>query len=118
MNDKTIFEEDKSFTLRNTLKFTIINPLIPDPTKWSNTFKLFVGNLPTNGLSVFVDLWGWCLKVVSAIFYQIFIFHQMIAFQKLRKMFFISSKKLFSFSRYLNFYISVSPSLSPCHPLP
>ena len=27
----------------------------------------------------------------------------MIALQKLRKMFFISSKKLFSFSRYLNF---------------
>ena len=38
------------------------------------------------------------LKLVPAIFYQIFIFHQMIAFQKLWKMFFISSKKLFLFS--------------------
>ena len=39
------------------------------------------------------------LKLVSAIFYQIFIFHQMIALQKLWKMFSISSKKLFSFFR-------------------
>ena len=50
------------------------------------------------------------LKLVSAIFYQIFIFHQMIALQKLWKMFSISSKKLFSFSRYSYFCISVFPS--------
>ena len=49
------------------------------------------------------------LKLVSAIFYQIFISHQMIAFQELWKMFFISSKKPFSFSRYLNFCISIFP---------
>ena len=36
-------------------------------------------------------------------FYQIFISHQMIALQKLWKMFFISSKKLLSFSRYSTF---------------
>ena len=42
---------------------------------------------------------------MSAIFYQVFIFHQMIELQKLWKMFFISSKKLFSFSRYSNFCI-------------
>ena len=47
------------------------------------------------------------LKLVSAIFYQVFIFHHMIALQKLWKMFFISSKKLFSFLRYLNFCIFV-----------
>ena len=40
------------------------------------------------------------LKLVSTIFYQIFIFHQMIALQKW-KMFFISSKKLFSFLKFL-----------------
>ena len=45
------------------------------------------------------------LKFVSAIFTKIF-FHQMIALQKLWKMLFISSKKLFSFSRYSNFCIS------------
>ena len=57
------------------------------------------------------------LKLVSAIFYQIFIFHQMIALQKLWKRFFISSKKLFLFPRYLNFCISVFPSFFPCQPL-
>ena len=42
-------------------------------------------------------------------FIKILFFHQMIAPQKLWKMFFISSKKLFSFSRYSNFY-NFSPS--------
>ena len=56
------------------------------------------------------------LKLASAIFYQIFISHQMIAPQRLWKMFFISSKKLSSFSRYSNF-ISIFPSFSPCQPL-
>ena len=46
------------------------------------------------------------LKLVSA---------QMIALQKLWKNF-ISSKKLFAFSRYSNFYISVFPSFSASRP--
>ena len=50
------------------------------------------------------------LKLVSATFYQIFIFHQIIALQKLWKIFFISSKKLFLFLRYSNFCIFVFPS--------
>ena len=53
------------------------------------------------------------LKLVSAVFYQIFIYHQMIALQELWKMFFISSRKLFSFSKYPNFCISVFRSFSP-----
>ena len=53
------------------------------------------------------------LKLVSAIFYQIFIFHQMIDLQKLWKKFFISSKRLFSFLRYSNFCISIFPSFLP-----
>ena len=57
------------------------------------------------------------LKLVSVIFYQIFIFHQMIALQKLWKIFFISSKKLFLFSRYSNICIFVFPSFFPCQPL-
>ena len=32
--------------------FVNINPLSVNPTKWSNTLKQFVGNLPTNCLSV------------------------------------------------------------------
>ena len=50
------------------------------------------------------------VKLVSAIFCQIFIFHQMIVLQKLWKMFFISSKKLLLFSRYSNFCIFIFPS--------
>ena len=57
------------------------------------------------------------LKLVSAIFYQIFIFHQMIGLRKLGKMFFLSSKKLFLFSRYSNFCIFVFPSFFHCQPL-
>ena len=57
------------------------------------------------------------LKLASAIFYQIVIFQQMIALQKLWKMFFISSKKLFSFSRNTHFCFFVFPSFFPCQPL-
>ena len=49
------------------------------------------------------------LKLVSAIFYQTFDFNQMIALQKLWKMFFISSKKLFSLLRIYIFVFSSSP---------
>ena len=38
-----------------------------------------------------------------------FFYHQMIALQKLWKMFFISSKELFSFSRYSIFCVSIFP---------
>ena len=53
------------------------------------------------------------LKLVSAIFYQILISQQMIALQKLLKMFFISSKNFFLFSRYSDFCISSSPLFPP-----
>ena len=53
------------------------------------------------------------LKLVSAIFYENFIFHEMIALQKLWKMFFILSEKLYSFSRYSNFCIFIFPSFFP-----
>ena len=54
---------------------------------------------------------------MSTIFYQIFIFHHMIARQKLWKMFFVSTKKLFPFLRYWSICISVFPfflSVSHC----
>ena len=53
------------------------------------------------------------LKLVSAIFYLNFVFHYMIALKKLWKMFFILSKKLFTFSRYSIFFISIFYSFSP-----
>ena len=67
---------------------------------WSVATLIFGGSNPS-------------LKLMSAIFYQIFIFHQMIALQKLWKIFFISPKKLFLFSRYSNICIFVFPSFSP-----
>ena len=57
--------------------------------------NFFSSKIPRNG----------SLKLVSAIFYDFyFFFYEMIALQKLWKMFFISLKKLFSFSWYLNVY--------------
>ena len=39
----------------------VINPLSANFTKWSNTLKQFVGNLPTNCLSVFDHFVGLAL---------------------------------------------------------
>ena len=58
------------------------------------------------------------ILIEGAIFFKIGHFsHQIIALEKLWKMFFISSENLFSFLRYSNFCISKFPSFSPCHPL-
>ena len=38
------------------------NPLSANRTKWLNTLKQFVGNWPTNCLSVFDHFVGWALK--------------------------------------------------------
>ena len=49
----------------SSLTFTyhcLINPLSANPTKWSNALKEFVGNLPTNCLSVFDHFVGLVLK--------------------------------------------------------
>ena len=40
----------------------MFNPLSANPTKWSNTLKQFIGNLPTNCLSVFGHFVGLVLK--------------------------------------------------------
>ena len=39
-----------------------INPLSANPTKWSNTLKQFVGNLPPNCLSSYDHFVGFALK--------------------------------------------------------
>ena len=46
-------KRDGNLHLHETYRVTNINPLSANPTKWSNTFKQFVDNLPTNCLSVF-----------------------------------------------------------------
>ena len=48
---KTIVKEQKPSNTRDIGR--MINPLSANPTKWSNTLKQFVGNLPTKCLSVF-----------------------------------------------------------------
>ena len=60
-----------------------------------------------------MSLFNQKLKLVSTIFLQVFIFHQIIAFQKPWKMFLISSKRLFSFSRYSSFCIFIFPTFFP-----
>ena len=49
---------------KNELRTTYFsfNPLSANPTKWSNTLKQFVGNLPTNCLSVLDHLVGLAFK--------------------------------------------------------
>ena len=42
-----------------------LNALGVNPTKWSNTLKQFVGNLPTNCLSVFDHFVKLALKGLS-----------------------------------------------------
>ena len=42
-----------------------LNSFSVNPTKWSNTLKQFVGNLPTNCLSVFDHFVGLALKVLK-----------------------------------------------------
>ena len=44
------------------------NHLCVNPTKWSNTLKQFVGNLPTNSLSVFAQYVELALLKVDASF--------------------------------------------------
>ena len=64
-------KEDIGLVLFNTINYylnkvivkTLIKPLSANFTKWSNTLKQFVGNLPTNFLSVFGHFVGQALKV-------------------------------------------------------
>ena len=62
--------------------------------------------VPLFSLSMTITSVKACVRYFLSFF---LFFHQMIALQKLWKMFFISSKKLFFFSRYSNF-CNFSPS--------
>ena len=50
---------------KNSERLSAANPLNANPTKWSNTLKQFVGNLPTNCLSVLDHFVGLALKRLS-----------------------------------------------------
>ena len=56
----------------------------------------------------------YCLKLVSAIFYQVFIFHQMMALQKTKNCFLIHREISFH-SRDIQIFVFFSPS-SPQFP--
>ena len=47
--------------------YNFVNPLSANPEKWSNTLKQFVGNLPTNCLSVFDHFMNLALKRLKEI---------------------------------------------------
>ena len=109
------------------LEETLIFSLLFAPQLWGPTTHDKLVSFMGFVWSIYVDICNFLknvfsfqictLKLVSAIFYQIFNFNQKIALQKLWKMFFISSKKFFLFSRYSNFSISVFPCFYPCQPL-
>ena len=50
---------------KNSKRLSAANPLNANPTKWSNTLKQFVGNLPTNCLSVLDHFVGLALRRLS-----------------------------------------------------
>ena len=57
----------------NVLKIQLLNPLSGSPTKWSNTLKQFLGNMPTNWLSMFDHFVKLALEGLSSK-YQFFFF--------------------------------------------
>ena len=57
-----MFLEQHFFKNTNQPYFLDLNPFSANFTKWSNTLKQFVGNLPMNCLSVFDDFVGLTLK--------------------------------------------------------
>ena len=54
-------KENREKFEKNNLTIAL-NPLSANPEKWSNTLKQFVGNLPTNCLSVFDHFMNLALK--------------------------------------------------------
>ena len=65
----------KSFIIKiNALKQIFeLDLLSANPTKWSNTLKQFVGNLPMNCLSVFGHFVGYALKGLTDILFSLVI---------------------------------------------
>ena len=69
---KKTFHEITKLTYMKISKIkSKINPLSANPTKWSNILKQFVGNLPTNCLSVFDHFVILTLKGLSTRFIKL-----------------------------------------------
>ena len=54
------------------------NPLSANPTKWSNTLKQSVGNLPTNCLSVFYHFMNLAFKGLKYVWPFFNIMHERV----------------------------------------
>ena len=67
MNYPWKFELDAKMDWCVRINIQDLNPLSANFTKWSNTVKQFVGNLPTNCLSVFGHFVGLALKGLKSI---------------------------------------------------
>ena len=64
---RDLFFGDAELDVVNYFKVCDSNALSAKITKWSNTLKQFVGNLPTNCLSVFDHFVGLALKGLTFI---------------------------------------------------
>ena len=65
IHEKVITKQKTSVILLvklHTIILDLLNPLNVNPRKWSDTFKQFVSNLPTNCLVCLTILWSWHLK--------------------------------------------------------
>ena len=74
LHDWLISKEQKIISKPKIVQWVVnfrwnhFNPLSANPTKWSDTFKQFVGKLPTSCLSVFDHFVGLALKGLSRLF--------------------------------------------------
>ena len=77
-------------------KSKLLNPLSANPTKWSNTLKQFVGNLPTNCLSVFDHFVRLALKGLNRMSFLWFLIDftlQVYKFQDVLKNWWVNQKR-------------------------
>ena len=60
--------------MKKLISVIFLNPLSANLTKWANTLKQFVGNLPTNCLSVFDHFVKLALKGLNLKSLSTFVF--------------------------------------------
>ena len=58
----------------------LFNPLFAKPTKWSNTLKQFIGNVPTNCLNTFDYFAGLAIQFYEAKTIALFVMNNYFLF--------------------------------------
>ena len=104
----TMIEVQDNYTFHANHKMLIFFKFKMYPQKTSLLILLSALTCKPNTSSSCKQTLTLVLKLVFSIFLKFLFFHQIIALQNLWKMFFSSSKKLFSFSRYSNFCLFFS----------